>query len=50
MSYEVAVIERYPDGTKWTHYFVTKEQAEEAVDMAKTAHPARNYEIRLVNK
>lgn len=47
-EYKVAVIERYPDGTKWVHYFQTDHTAREAMKLGQEAHPARTYEIREV--
>lgn len=47
-KYEVAVIERYPDGTKWTHYFTTHEAAVAAIEQLTDAHSGRTYEIRDV--
>jgi hypothetical protein len=49
-TYEVAVVEHYPDGTKWVHYFLTRSQAEEAVELNESAHPGRTYEIREVSR
>lgn len=49
MNIEIAVVERYPDGTKWVHYFNTRAAAEQAVDINQEAHPARTYEIRPVS-
>lgn len=48
-TYEVAVIERYPDGTKWTHYFITRADAERAIREMTDAHSGRTYEIREVS-
>lgn len=46
MGYETVVIERYPDGTKWVHYFNTRSDADNAVEVNQGAHPARIYEIK----
>jgi hypothetical protein len=46
VSNNIAVVERYPDGTKWVHYFPSRHDAEQAVEANKEWHPARTYEIR----
>ncbi|EIC09118.1 hypothetical protein OR221_0826 [Microbacterium laevaniformans OR221] len=47
--FEVAVIERYPDGGKWIHYFATRREAEIAVEHSQKHQPARAYEIVSVS-
>lgn len=49
-NFETAVVERYPDGTKWVHYFPTEADAKRAVEQNQEAHPARTYEIREVTR
>lgn len=46
MNLKVAVVERYPDGGKWVHYFQSLEDAERAVEENRAWHPSRTYEIR----
>jgi hypothetical protein len=49
-AYGCVVVERYPDGTKWVHYLLTRRDAEEAVRLNEEAHPGRTYEIREVTR
>lgn len=44
--YKYIVLETYPDGSTWTHWFVTKEDAEWAVLDMQAVHKGRKYEIR----
>ena len=46
MKYTVVVEERYPDGSKWVHYFDSINTANEAVALNREAHPARTYEVK----
>jgi hypothetical protein len=45
MYYKFRVIERYPDGTKWTHYFETKTAAQTAIDDLSRPDKRRTYEL-----
>lgn len=46
MKYKAVVEERYPDGSKWVHYFESISAANEAVALNQEAHPARTYEVK----
>lgn len=46
MKYAAVVVERYPDGSKWVHYFDSISAANEAVALNQAAHPARSYEVK----
>lgn len=46
MKYKAVVVERYPDGSKWVHYFDSISAAHEAVALSREAHPARAYEVK----
>lgn len=39
------VIETYPDGGTWTHVFLSKQDAEWAIEDMKAAHAGRGYEM-----
>ena len=45
MAYACSVTERYPDDTKWVHYFETKAAAVEAIEEMGAVHKGRTYEV-----
>lgn len=44
--YKYLVVETYPDGFKWNHYYKDREGAEWGVEDLTEAHPGRTYEIK----
>lgn len=46
--YKYRVIEHYPNGEKWTHYFISKQNAEWAKEDMLEAHPGRTYDVEPI--
>lgn len=45
MDYDWTVVEHYPDGTTWSHFFTTEIAATSAVQQMQASHPARIYTL-----
>lgn len=43
--YKWLVIEGYPDGGTWSHFFTTKDAALDAIEQMREAHGGRTYEL-----
>jgi hypothetical protein len=45
MSNEYVVVEIYPDGTTWKHFYPTVPSALSSMEGMRKANPSRNYEF-----
>lgn len=45
MTSNYHVVEHYPDGGVWNHWFPTLRTAEDALEDLRSAHKGRTYEL-----
>lgn len=47
--YRYLVVEHYPDGGTWRHYFTNKLDAEWAIEVMQGDHKGRKYVLTEIN-